>query len=299
MSRSNAVEIYFKRSDGREFYINKGDTPDWKIPSKGLEGFGDFTNDISATANAIGDGDILNSCRVGKKDRTIKAISRNKNMNDVLRREACSFFSPKYDYEVYLTYMGLTRWFEGKLHKYKLPTANINKDMELTLTFMSMNPYLKSYDNFGKNIAEVEPLLAFPFICPISTAPDGIRKGLTGGKFNFARMVTVENDGDIETYCKCVIEASAEVVNPKIMINDGYVRVLDTMQQNDVIEIDFTVAPPTVRKNGVNYVGHCDRSSTFDEMVIPLGDNTISFDADNGSNQMRVNVYYNKLYATI
>ena len=109
----------------------------------------------------------------------------------------------------------------------------------------------------------------------------------------------LDNDGDVETYCKAVISANGDVVNPKIIINDNYVRVLDNMKANDVIIIDFTQNPPTVKKNGVNFIGHCDRTSAFDDMELPIGSSEISFDADTGSNLMNVSIYYNKLYGAI
>lgn len=233
------------------------------------------------------------------KDRTIKAISRNIYMNDVLRAEARSFFSPKYTYSVYFTYMGTCRWFEGKIRKFVLPTANINKNQEMTIVFLCPNPYLKSYDNFGKNIASVEGRLAFPYICSTDNNYPRIMQGITGGRFNFAQRIILENDGDVDAYCKCIFEATGAVTNPKLIINDNYVRVLDVMEEGDTIEMDFTSNPPTVKKNGVNFIGHCDRTSAFDEMALTIGDTEVSFDADNGTNLLRVSIYYNKLYSSI
>lgn len=220
-------------------------------------------------------------------------------MNDVLRREACSFFSPKYSYEVYFAYMGVIRWFEGRVHKFNISTNNIHKDMEMTIVFLSENPYLRSYDNFGKNIASVSGRIAFPYISAVDPNFPRVMRGITGGVFNFAQKIILENDGDVDAYCRCIFEATGAVTNPKLIINDNYVRVIDEMVEGDVIEIDFTKNPPTVRKNGVNYVGHCDRTSAFDEMALTIGDTEVSFDADNGTNLLRVSIYYNKLYATI
>ena len=45
------VCIRFARSDEREFLI---DGTDWKIPSKGLDGFGSYENDITTVDNAVG-----------------------------------------------------------------------------------------------------------------------------------------------------------------------------------------------------------------------------------------------------
>lgn len=284
------VSLKFIRSDKKEFVI---DGTDWKIPSdSGLSGIGMFENDITVVDNATGDGGLITSDRIAQKDRTITAISVNPNLNDVLRREAVSFFNSKFVYKVYVTYMGLTRWFEGKIYKFNLPNGNIYRRMTLSVTFLCPNPFLKSYEDFGKNIASVVPMAGFPYLC---------RKGIgvTAGRFNFAKMVVLENDGDVETYCKAVFKAKGAVKNPKLSIKSSYVRVIDTMKEGDVIIMDFTKSPPTIEKNGFNYIGHCDRASAFDEMILHVGDTEISFDADDGSNQLEVSIYYNKLYGAM
>ena len=242
------------RSDGKEFNI---DGTDWRIPSNGLEGFGTYENDITTVDNAVGDGGIIVSDRIRPKDRTIVAKSQNPALNDILRKAALSFFNSKFTYSIYLTYMGVTRWCEGKIYKFDLPSGNVNRTMTMTITFLCPNPFLKSYDNFGKNIASVMGMCAFPYLCSIT---DGTPKGITGGRFNFAQVIILENDGDVETFCQAVFTAKGPVVNPKLTVNGNYVRVIDTMQLGDVIIIDFTKNPPTLQKNGANYIGHGDRT---------------------------------------
>lgn len=287
------VKIRILRSDGKEFNI---DGTDWRIPSDGLDGFGTYENDITTVDNAVGDGGIIVSDRIASKDRTIVAKSKNPLLNDVLRRAALSFFNSKFMYSIYLTYMGVTRWCEGKIYKFDLPSGNVNRTMTMTVTFLCPNPFLKSYDNFGKNIASVMGMCAFPHLCSVT---DGTPKGITGGRFNFAQVIILENDGDVETFCQAVFTAKGTVVNPRLTVNGNYVRVIDTMQLGDVIIIDFTKNPPTVQKNGANYIGHCDRTSAFDDMALVVGDSEISFDADTGSNLLDVSIYYNKLYGAI
>ncbi len=289
------VKIRIVRNDGREFNI---DGTDWRIPSKGLDGFGNYENDITTVDNAVGDGGIITSERIAQKDRTITAVSRNPYINDILRKIVLAFFNAKATYKIYLTYMGVTRWCEGKLHRFDLPTANVNKTMTMTITFLCASPYLKSYDDFGKNIASVLGMCGFPYLCNVNGA-DRIPQGITGGRFNFAQLITLENDGDVETFCKAVFTAKGEVINPKFIVNNNYVRVIDIMQEGDVIVMDFSNNPPTVQKNGVNFIGHCDRTSAFDDMALVVGDSVIQFDADSGSNLLDVSIYYNKLYAAI
>ena len=285
------VEIRIVRSDLNEFRI---DGSDWKLMS--MEGFGSFDNDIVMIDNAVGDGGIYGSDRIAQKDRTIVAKSRNPVLNEILRKAALSFFNSKFTFKVYVTYMGETRWCEGKIHKFDLPIRNIHQTMTMTVTFLFANPFLRSYDNFGKNIASISPKCAFPYLCSVT---DGTPKGITTGVFNFAQKIALNNDGDVETYCKAVFTAKGTVKNPKLVINDSYVRLLDVMTDGDVIIIDFTQNPPTVQKNGVNFIGHCDRTSAFDNMALVVGDSTVSFDADDGVNLMDVSIYFNKLYGAI
>ena len=285
----SSVLVKFVRSDGAEFTLNDNH---WKIPSDGLEGFGSFDNDISIVSNAVGDGGIVTSARVSQKDRTVKAISRNADMAEILRNEATAFFNPKMTYKVYLTYMGRTRWAEGRVEKFSLSTGNIHQYMTLMVTVLFADPYLRSYEDFGKDIASVSGSAGFPYLCVSGQgAPTGI--------FNFASMVDLTNDGDVEAYCKVVITASGTVTNPKILINGHYVRVIDEMHEGDVIIMDFAANPPTVRKNGANYIGHCDRTSEFDQMSLSIGHSSLQYDADHGSNMMSVSVYYNKLYSAM
>lgn len=288
-----AVRIRIIRGDGRKFDI---DGTYWRIPSGGLEGFGNFENEIASVDNAVGDGGVITSCRLAQKDRTIMAKSLNPRLNDVLRHEANDFFRAKADYKVYLTYMGITRWAEGKVYKYSLPAENVNRCMTLTVTFLFPNPYLKSYEDFGKDIAAVTGMIGFPYLC---AASPGVPNGITGGTYDFARRVLLSNNGSAETYCRAVFVAKGSVTNPKLIIGDNFVRVIDTMQEGDVIEIDFVKNPPTVKKNGLNIMGKCDRKSTFDTMALRIGETEVQFDADDGTNLLAVSIYYNQLYETI
>lgn len=292
------VQIIIIRDDNKEFKINTKDS-DWKIPSKGLDGFGDYTNSVSTVANVVGDGDIISSSRVGGKDRTLEFVSEDNKHNETLRDAATSFFTPKYTFRVYLTYMNRTRWCEGVIHKLKIPTGNINRKIEIAVTFLCPDPYLRSYDDFGQDIASISGRIAFPFLCSIDDRYPKLMQGITGGVFNFAQKIVLNNDGDVDTYCKCVMKAVGEVENPVLYINGNYVRILDTMINGDTIEMDFAAKPPTVKKNGENFIGHCDRTSAFDEMMLKIGDSSVSFNAENGSDLLKVSIYYNKLYATI
>ena len=153
--------------------------------------------------------------------------------------------------------------------------------------------HMRGFDEFGKNIAAIQAMAGFPYLCnpEFGGAPTGL--------FEFSENVILNNDGDVDTYCKVVIKARGEVVNPKIIIGGKYVRIIDIMEDGDVITVDFTANPPTVQKNGVNFIGNTDKTSSFIGMELAVGDTEVSFDADDGTNLMEVQLFYNKLYWTM
>ena len=293
----NTVKIEIVRDiDNKKFTIGNQHGSDWRFLKNGLEGFGDVTNTITYTDNATTDGGIVSDTHVSKVDRTIQCAYMHPDTNDVARRDAIAFFNVKSTFRIYVTYSGRTVWADGYLIKLSAGmTANVKDRLDIMVTFTFPDPYWKSFDDFGKDIAARSGMIAFPYLCSMDNGP----LGTTGGIFSFARIITIYNDGDVETRCRAVIKATGDVENPKLIINDEYVRLIDNLVKDDIIEIDFTASPPTVRKNGVNHIGHCDRTSAFDGMIIERGDNLVECDADNGTENMSVSIYYNKRYEAI
>lgn len=287
----NKVIVKIIRDDLKQFII---DNEYWHLPSQdGLENFGFFENELTLINNAVTDGAMIASHRMGTIDRTIHFNNKNpRKRNDVDRMEILGFFSANHTYKIYVTYLGVTRWCEGMILKMELPTQNINWRLDCVVTFLCNNPYMKSYDNFGKDIASVVPMVGFPYLSKIGT-------GKPSGYFAFDRFVVLNNDGDSEATFKAVFRANGTVTNPKLIINDYFVRVIDILHEGDEIEMDFNAMPPTIKKNGINWIGHCDRNSNFDKMRLGIGDTEVSFDADDGSNLLSVSIYYNKLYCGI
>lgn len=289
MNEDKKVIIRLVRDDGKEILLNGGD---FRIPSNGLSGFGSLENEISKNANAFGDGDQFTSERLGSKDRTVKAKVANVNNNAMLRAKAKAFFTFKHTYKMYVQYMSQnTYWCEGKLYKFALSEGNVYKPVELQFTILSESPYWKSFDNFGKNIASVIPMAGFPYMCT--------SKGIPTGVYSYAKEVVVHNDGDVATNVKAVFRASGDVTNPKLVVNDKYVRVLTTLVAEDELIIDFTPQIVRITKNGVNIIGATDRQSDLTEMELNVGANVIGYGADNGDNNVDVSIYYNKLYGVI
>lgn len=280
------VTAKFIRNDGKIFNI---DNKTWKITSDGLIGFDSVENAITTQNKAIGDGSDFESERITEKDRTIKAVLMDKSNNNLKRQEARSFFVPKHSYQCHINYNGLKKWCVGRLYAFSLPTENIYKNLQIEIVLLCTTPFLFSESDFAQDIASIEDSLEFPI--EFTEEPN-----IEFSKFKFASEVLINNNGDVETYCRAVIRANGEVVNPKLEFGKSYIRLLDTLQNNDVIEIDLTKAPFTITKNNNNIIRLIDRNSDIEGATLKVGENKISFDADSGSNLMSVVIYYNERF---
>ena len=283
--------IRFVKPNGDELKVGMG--YDWRLAKNGLEGFSAFEANVSTTKDYARDGGRIENVRLDEKDRTIKMYNLNWRNADVEREKIKRFFSYNTDYKIYITQGQATMWTTGVLYRMAInePTDE-DYLLHATISFEFESPYLLSVDNFGKDIASLTPHFGFPWISRLTY-------GTAVGIFNFERSVILKNDGDNIAYPKIKVSFRNPVLNPVVSINEGYIRFLGTFTAADKITVDYTVNPPRIENNGENILGMCDRASDFDNMYILIGENTVSFDADNGTDEMSVSVYYNRLYTLI
>lgn len=283
---NNNVYIEFLRSDNKRFTIGTGS---WRILSDGLQGI-DFPNfSVYSEKNAVGDNAILSGKRVDDRDIQIEARSINPANNRSIRDATIKFFNPKYSFKLYITYLGVTRWIEGELSGFKCPAENIHRPMKLTVKFYCADGFLRSVDDYGRDIASISPGFGFPYM--EATSP---LIPVYASLYDFNREVTLVNDGDVVTYPRVTIDFTGNVVNPKVYKDSYYIRVLGTFVSGDEVEVDFENC--TIYKNGENISQLVDRASSFTDMGLDPGGSIFGFDADDGDAYMTVYVYYNKLY---
>lgn len=277
--------INFVRSDGKAMAID--DTTLSLVDADGLD---KATIEVFSEKAAVGDGDLVTGQRVGRREIEFTARTLNPALNEILRRAWTSFFVANRTYDVYVTRYGNNRYATGcYLDNFEIPTDNQYVPITLKIGLICPEGYWLSVDSFGKNIAGVTERLGYPFI---SLA--GAGNGRIYGVYSYAGTVYLDNDGDAESYCKAVFTAQGDVTNPKLIAGSGFVRVLCTMHQGDVLIIDGRTKMVTI--NGANAATLVDRASSFAGIVFSLGTNSVSFTADVGSSALAVNIYYNKRY---
>lgn len=287
------TKIRFIREDGTkmDFGGAYNDENEWLITE--MQGIDAPTFENFSESEAVSDGSIMTGSHVTGRSIRIKANVKNKSLNDVLRRLAIRFFNQKHSFKLYITYMGVERWIEGIIDGMSIPSGNVYVQQTIDITFFCAKPYFNSVDNFGKNIAAVTPMFAFPYITTFPTEDKYIP--VLASYYNLARNVNISNDGDVETFLQVVIRITGNVKNPMITKDETkFVKVLGDYVVGDVINIDMVNLDVTV--NGIKSLHKLDKASSFTDCAITPGDNTIGFDADDGHDYMEVNVYYNKLY---
>ena len=287
--------IRFVNENGEQF--NVGKDYNWRLLKKGLENFSAFESNVTVAQDYGRNGGSLVGIRLNDKTRTIKICNVDWKNSDTTRMELQKYFIYGQKYKIYVTIGETTRWAEGVLYRMAIPEpTDEDYKLNVTMSFKFGDPFLKSEDNFGKNIASLTPMFAFPWL---SRMDKQNVYGTAVGIYNFEREVHLYNDGSYEAYPTIKITFKGIVTNPEIRINDGFIRVLGTFNSNDEIVIDCSVSPMTVKNNGENILGKCDRESEFNNMNLQIGDNTLSFIAYSGSDDMNVFVYYYKPYTMI
>ena len=287
--------IRFVNENGEQF--NVGKDYNWRLLKKGLENFSAFESNVTVAQDYGRNGGSLVGIRLNDKTRTIKICNIDWKNSNTARMELQKYFIYGQKYKIYVTIGETTRWADGVLYRMAIPEpTDEDYKLNVTMSFKFGDPFLKSEDNFGKNIASLTPMFAFPWL---SRMDKQNVYGTAAGIYNFEREVHLYNDGSYEAYPTIKITFKGIVTNPEIRINDGFIRVLGTFNSDDEIVIDCSVSPMTVKNNGENILGKCDRESEFDNMNLQIGDNTLSFIAYSGSDDMNVFVYYYKPYTMI
>jgi len=287
----NKTLIKFVKEDNTTLYI--GADYKWRLQKNGLDGFSNFDAKVTVTEDYNREGSTTENIRLNDKNRTIKICNIDVRNNQTNRKKLLEFFQYNKHYTIYVTHENVTKWIEGDLYRMQVnePTDE-DYLLKATLSLHFDSPYYKSVDDFGQNIASLVPNFGFPWMC-------NIEYGTAVGVFNFEKSVPLINRGENIAYPRIIINFDDEVIDPMVSINDGFIRILGTFDVDDHIVIDYNVNPPRITNNDVNILGQCDRASKFDEMYILIGENTISFDATDGSDNMAVYVYYNNLYTVI
>lgn len=265
--------------------------------------------DISTSDNALVDGASVDGKKIKPRPIHIEASFKSNKNNPENRANVIKFFNPKYTGKALITNMGVSRNIEYELEGWTFASVrNMDNKLKILVDLLCPDPYMLNVDNYGKNMANISALFAFPWRM-LSTRmtsgkldyPDKARGmllgGMTMGYRTLYREVVLANDGDVPTGVQIQFMATrGPVTNPKIT-NTGtgqYMRINVAMQQGDILLIDTNDRHQVITLNGVNYYQHIDRKS--EPFKLAVGDNYLEYDADENYTNLDVNLFYTPKY---
>lgn len=288
------IQMKIVRSDGRVLETRPGG---WTVEESKLENWDTFEQEITTSANVLTDGSSLVGKRLGEIDRTayLAYLGNDKTLLEQ-QTEAKTFFNPKYTFQVHMTYNGRTRWVEGELDAFQCALYKGLMVTEVAFTILCLDPYWRDEDGNDRSLTDSDPYFGFPFMSYLEE--DGTVLGFAPSILIFDGKNTLYNNGDVPCAYTVKMEFTGECVNPSFTKNGRTVKVLDTMQKGDILEIDFQSSPPTVTKNGENAMRKVSRDSVFTGMELDVGSNEVSYAIDNTENLslMYVTVFHHERY---
>ena len=272
--------IKFERDDG--VVLNLSDY--FGILS--IEGLGVLSQEIFTEKKAVGDGDIVTGTRLSSRTITITACNDYAGVTDPSRDVVNDFFNPKNEFNVYITYKGVTVWCTCLVDTRNLPTNNIYSPQIFILSLYCPTPYLKSVDNFGKDLAGITGMMGFPILSKMD-------KGFIVSRRDFSKQVFIPNDGAVDTYCCARIQLDANTRDLKIYKNeDEFILFTVLLLKDQIIEIDFEKRVVTI--DGKPSPNCIDRRSSF--FAIDRGGCTVSYSASINESGVHIYLYYHQLY---
>ena len=277
------------RDDGAEIAADGQWSGGWAVEWEGLADFLDLPIDLQTSPSVLTDGSMLVSSRVAEAERTATIVYAGPRDPAQVRDEALAFFNPRHSFEVHVTHMGRTRWCEGELAARQCVIQPSRYPCRVTFTILCLDPYMRGEDIHDETMRDASPFFTFPFRCFLPGP--GVSAGCVPSFRVYDGQNTIKNDGAIPTPFRIRAEFGGEIKNPTFRVNDRHVTVVAVFKPGDVLVIDFMASPPTVTVNGANAIQRCSRDSTFIGMVLDVGENLFTYEAESGDvNTMSVSM---------
>lgn len=270
MAERNVV-LRAVRSDGQVFEYN-GD--DWGLTS--LEGV-DFPKfEISKADRGYGNGSIITGKRKEARDIDIKARERNAGNNTLDRPLALGFHNSNFTFDLYITYMGVTRIAKGcELQGSKCPSGNVFDALTLTVSYLHPESDLLGEASESTNFTAVDPTWHWSRVYTQGGS-------LIYGVINHATSKVLNYLGSEDTFIHVRLEASGLVEGVNIGVGNINVHIDCTLGSGDVLELDSEAK--TVKVNGADLAPASYNGELVPKLILTYGDNVVTVKADDEGN---------------
>nr|WP_317357826.1 phage tail domain-containing protein [uncultured Tyzzerella sp.] len=245
----------------------------------------ELSNNIITNKNANQDGETYINGILEKRDIVIDGIFK---YSDNLERKLKRVFNPKLSGK--LIYKKINYERHINVNVISMPEIkNSLGNAKFSIEFIACFPFWQDKEKV-EYLAILTPKFKFPLAIPKN-------KGVVFGVKRAILETEIENIGDVDCGFRVVFKAKNMVKNPFIKnnITDEIIKISNTMEKGDIIEVINMPNRKMVFKNGEKAFKILDRLNTnfFD---LKVGKNIVSYSADENISNLDVIVYYSPLY---
>lgn len=224
--------------------------------------------------------------RVSKSHVLPRYIEFQLDFKDDYRDYIIRFFKVNVIGRLTVSRVDVKRWIDYRIDMLEIDQATVNHSVTATIRLVCEQPFFSDMDDFGKNLAETQPMIFFPYW--ISK-----KEGNMAGYKKFSTETMLVNKGDVETDLRVTFYAIGDVKNPKLTLRTGeYLRVIVDLVRGDKLEV--VPGTPIILLNGINIIHRMDRMSTF--ITLNVGQNFLTYSAELGQDNINVYLNYTPLY---
>lgn len=266
----------FIRDDGEVLELNRP----WRIYE--VEGLDYPDVNFGTDSYAFEDGSYWTKNQAEKRVISLKAIHTVRDDSYLVRDKVGRFFNHIAGYELLIDYEGKDAYFEGKITSFEMPLQKANALVRFSLDFTSVNPFIQSVSNFGRNLNEVSKKIHYPrYYLADETKPYSVRV--------FAQNVKIVNEGIVDTGFVASVTFADATSTFKLQNSKGQkIDITKAFAAGDVLQID--TKNKVARLNGVKFYKGISNDSEF--FPLAAGDNYLSYTAAVGESTMDIDIYY-------
>lgn len=164
----------------------------------------------------------------------------------------------------------------------------INRAPSFFISLLCPSPFFEAMQEIRAELASWQDNFHFPLEITLPGIEMGIRQP--------SQIITIDNEGDVSCGCEIIFFALGTVESPSLLnVDTGeYVKILDTLQNEEAIHVFTHFAEKRVRKiSGItetNAFSLLDVGSTF--FQLSAGQNTLRYDAEQNLDLLEVTVLY-------
>lgn len=256
-----------------------------------VDGLGSPANEIYTQKSPYQDGVTATHSSLGPRNIVLegKIIDSNRVNRQAYRNTLLSVFNPKLSGKLIVDLGNEQRQIDCKVEQAPYFSSESGQNhQDFSVSLIATNPFWQDLTETKEEIAVWQGAWEFPW--------EILEEGIELGYREPSLIVNVLNKGDVATGMKIQFKALATLSNPSLFnVNTReYFKINRTMEAGEVITVTthFQSKRVELNKNGVisNAFNWIDFQSTF--LQLEPGDNLLRYDADEGLDNLEVNIYF-------